>query len=76
MPGSSKMITASFTTASPVAPPKQQDGQGNVLCYGSYSKLIAPFLRIGFLVCPPQLVEWLVRAKATLDSTVSCRRWH
>ncbi len=42
-------------------------GCGNVVYMGSFSKVLYPALRLGYLVVPPGLVDTFVAAKATVD---------
>jgi GntR family transcriptional regulator/MocR family aminotransferase len=55
------------------------DRQGLVLFSGSFSKVLFPSLRLGYLVLPPDLVEYFAAAKsvlnrhaAPLEQTVLC----
>jgi GntR family transcriptional regulator/MocR family aminotransferase len=52
----------------PLPPPLQSlDRSGRVLYVGSFSRMLLPTLRIGFLVCPQPLQEALRAAKLTTD---------
>jgi GntR family transcriptional regulator/MocR family aminotransferase len=42
-------------------------GCGNVVYMGSFSKVLYPALRLGYLVVPPGMVDTFVAAKATVD---------
>jgi GntR family transcriptional regulator / MocR family aminotransferase len=53
----------------PIDPLHTLDRRGRVLYVGSFSKLLLPTLRLGFLVAPPGLQEALARAKVVSD-------WH
>jgi len=46
---------------------KSRDGQGRVLYLGSFSKVLAPGLRCGWIVAPPALLERLEIAKQAAD---------
>jgi GntR family transcriptional regulator/MocR family aminotransferase len=51
----------------PVACLQALDGAGRVIYCGTVSKLLAPGLRLGYLVLPPALVEPVLRAKQLAD---------
>ena len=53
----------------PLEPLHGLDGQGRVLYVGSFSKVMLPTLRLGFLVAPPPLHAALRKAKHLTD-------WH
>ncbi len=47
------------------------DGLHRVLVLGGFSKTIAPAIRVGYVACPPALVQTLVRIKMTCGLTTS-----
>jgi DNA-binding transcriptional MocR family regulator len=47
------------------------DGFRRVLQIGSFSKSVSPSLRVGFIACPPHLVQPLVRTKMLCGLTTS-----
>lgn len=51
----------------PLAPLRALDRRGRVLYLGTFSKVMFPALRIGYLVLPPSLVHVFRRAKPLLD---------
>jgi GntR family transcriptional regulator/MocR family aminotransferase len=50
----------------PIASLQSLDQSGRVIYIGNFSKSIVPFLRIGFLVVPPALVDAFRRIRAAL----------
>lgn len=51
----------------PLAALQGLDQSGCVLYMGTFSKVILPALRLGYLVVPPSLVETFTRGRAALD---------
>lgn len=51
----------------PVAPLASADPQRNVIYIGTLSKILAPGLRLGFVVAPPDVVPMLARARFIMD---------
>ncbi|HYM30384.1 MAG TPA: PLP-dependent aminotransferase family protein [Candidatus Cybelea sp.] len=51
----------------PLAALQGLDPDGRVVYIGSFSKILFPSLRLGYLVAPPQAVEDFARARSTLD---------
>ncbi|MCQ2031578.1 PLP-dependent aminotransferase family protein [Pseudomonas zhaodongensis] len=51
-------------SGTPLAPLASLDRQGRVLYVGTFSKIIFPALRLGYLVVPPKLVEPLTQLRA------------
>jgi GntR family transcriptional regulator/MocR family aminotransferase len=56
-----------FYEERPPAPLKADDRQGLVLYIGTFSKILFPGLRLGWLVAPPAVLERLVAAKQLAD---------
>ena len=52
----------------PVEPLQSLDRRGRVLYVGTFSKVLLPTLRVGFLVAPPSLMPTLRTAKRITDS--------
>lgn len=55
-------------TGRPVEALQGLDGNGRVIYVGTFSKLLFPALRLGYLVVPPPLVRAFVNAKALADT--------
>lgn len=54
---------------------KSLDAGGRVLYVGSFSKTLFPHLRLGYLVCPPQLRDDVVTIKRLMDlGTSGCEQ--
>ncbi len=51
----------------PLAALQSIDTEGRVIYVGTFSKVLFPSLRLGYLVVPEELVETFVRAKAVTD---------
>ena len=51
----------------PLAALQGLDPTGRVIYAGSFSKVLFPSLRLGYLVVPPDLVEHFIRARRVLD---------
>jgi len=51
----------------PLAALQGLDADGRVIYVGSFSKVLFPSLRLGYLVAPPALVDGFTAARATLD---------
>lgn len=55
----------------PLAPLQAIDRGGRVVYLGTFSKVMFPSLRVGYLVLPPSLVRVFTRAKPLLDGGAS-----
>jgi len=53
--------------SSPILPLASVDTCGNVIYIGSFSKTIAPAIRIGFLVAPVNLIQQATRLRRLID---------
>jgi GntR family transcriptional regulator/MocR family aminotransferase len=51
----------------PLAALQGLDNEGRVIYFGTFSKVLFPSLRLGYLVVPPDLVAAFVAARATSD---------
>ena len=54
-------------SSSPILPLASVDTCGNVIYIGSFSKIIAPAIRIGFLVAPVNLIEQATHLRRLID---------
>lgn len=54
--------------SSPILPIASSDYAGSVVYVGSLSKILAPSLRIGFIVAPQNLIEEITRLSQYVDS--------
>ena len=55
----------------PLAALQGLDTEGRVIYTGTFSKVLFPSLRLGYLVAPPNLVDAFVSARAFIDRTSS-----
>jgi GntR family transcriptional regulator/MocR family aminotransferase len=55
----------------PLAALQGLDQGGRVIYVGSFSKVMFPTLRLGYLVLPPDLVDAFARARAAVDDSAS-----
>ena len=54
-------------TGQPLAALQGLDTEGRVIYVGSFSKILFPSLRIGYMVVPPDLMDAFVAARALID---------
>jgi GntR family transcriptional regulator/MocR family aminotransferase len=54
-------------TSSPMLPMASLDRSGSVIYLGSFSKIIAPAVRIGYLIAPLNMIEALNRLRKIID---------
>ena len=54
-------------TGSPILPLASADAAGMVVYVGSFTKSIAPAFRVGYVVCPPNLIEQLGYRRRIID---------
>ncbi len=55
----------------PLASLQGLDGEGRVIYIGTFSKVLFPSLRIGYIVAPPDLVDAFIKARAVVTHTSS-----
>jgi GntR family transcriptional regulator/MocR family aminotransferase len=59
---------AEFRFAGPPLPSLQGiDNSGRVIYAGTMSKILCPSLRLGYIVAPEPLVDWLVKIRSAMD---------
>ena len=59
---------AEFRFAGPPLPSLQGiDNSGRVIYAGTMSKILCPSLRLGYIVAPEPLVDWLVKIRSAVD---------
>jgi GntR family transcriptional regulator/MocR family aminotransferase len=51
----------------PVMPIAASDDRGSVIYVGTFSKVLAPGLRVGFVVAPPPVIQRLARTRRFVD---------
>jgi GntR family transcriptional regulator/MocR family aminotransferase len=51
----------------PVSSLQGLDAQGRVIYIGTFSKVLFPSLRLGYVVAPPDLVDAFIKARAIFD---------
>jgi GntR family transcriptional regulator/MocR family aminotransferase len=57
-----------FRFAGPPLPSLQGlDGSGRVIYAGTFSKILHPALRLGYLVAPPKLVDSMIKIRSVID---------
>ncbi|QHS54637.1 PLP-dependent aminotransferase family protein [Mucilaginibacter sp. 14171R-50] len=54
-------------TSSPILPLASADYYGSVIYVGSFCKTIAPGIRIGFMIAPPNLIEQATKLRRIID---------
>ncbi len=54
-------------TNAPILPLASNDSNGNVIYIGGFTKMIAPAMRIGYLVAPKDFVDEAARLRAIID---------
>ena len=60
-------MRTSFNTGRPIASLQGLDSAGRVIYMGSFSKVMFPALRLGYLILPPDLVDAFVSARRLAD---------
>ena len=58
-------------TGLPIPPLQSLDATGRVLYLGSFSKVLFPTLRLGYIVAPPSLADALLRTRAAFGEAPS-----
>ena len=54
-------------TSRPIASMRGLDGEGRIVYVGTFSKVVAPAVRLGYLVVPPAMVDAFARARWIVD---------
>ncbi|MEO1052689.1 MAG: PLP-dependent aminotransferase family protein [Bacteroidota bacterium] len=54
-------------TSGPILPLASLDTKGHVIYTGSFSKLLAPTVRVGYVVAPPNMITEMAKARRIVD---------